>query len=518
MAKSTPSQILLGYESGTGAPVHIPLHHLVVTGTTQLSGKTTTLEGLISRSGMTSIAFRTKRGEASFRLPDVHRHEPYFRERADWQYVQGLLEATMRERMRFERSWIIDAAKGARTLRDVLGNVVSELETARGLSKSVLTTLKAYLEIVVPEIDAIRFARALDLKPGLNVMDLVGLRDEVQSLVIASTLEALHESATGVIVVIPEAWKFVPEGRGTPVKYPLEAIARQGAGIGVYIFLDSQDITGVDKTILKNVDTWLIGRQREKNEVERAIAQLPLPKGQRPKPEEVMRLRIGHFLVATRNDVRTVYVKPAWLPDDVAAAVARSGDVDAARALAPEPEDDQEDDVTIKEELAESRRENDELRARIRALEEQLAGDGKPAKEAPRGTGTVDVVVTEPEKFAAGIAERVRHELDVDVTTPVLRVRERVVTVAATSEDARGRVAILFADGFFDDVKQVPAVIKEFSARGWGEWTGGAGWNRMNRILLEMAEMGFLRHEGKTYIAVEDAKERVERVKERERA
>jgi len=506
------SQILLGYEAGTAEPVYIPLHHLVVTGTTQLSGKTTTLEGLISRSDLTSIAFRTKRGEGSFRLPDVHTHEPFFRERADWQYVQGLLEATMRERMRFERSWIIDASKGAKTLRGVLDNVVEQLDVAKGLSKSVLTTLKAYLEIVVPEIEAIDFARELDLKPGLNVMDLVGLRDEVQSLVIASTLEALHESASGVIVVIPEAWKFVPEGRGTPVKYPLEAIARQGAGVGVYIFLDSQDITGVDKAILKNVDTWLIGRQREKNEVERAIAQLPLPRGQRPKPEEVMRLLVGHFIVATRNEVRTVYVKPAWLSAEVAAKIAKTGNVDAARIFAPdEPEDEQEGmDVTLKEELAEERRKNRDLQDRLRKLEERdLRGPSEVRHRAPYATK----VTSE----SGGAAPKLEYELNVDVEVPKLRLRERVVTLTATSEDNRGRAALLFADGYFDEARQVATVCKEFAARGWGTWTGGKEWTRMNRVLLDLAEMGFLRREGKTYVAVEDAKDRIERVKERER-
>jgi hypothetical protein len=49
--------ILLGFEAGTGAEVKIPFHHTIVTGTTQLSGKTTTLEALVSRSGARAIAF-----------------------------------------------------------------------------------------------------------------------------------------------------------------------------------------------------------------------------------------------------------------------------------------------------------------------------------------------------------------------------------------------------------------------------------------------------------------------------
>lgn len=507
------SQILLGYEAGTGEPVYIPLKHLVVTGLTQDSGKTTTLEGLISRSELTSIAFRTKRGEASFRLPNVHQHEPFFRERADWQYVAGLLEATMKEKMRFERSWIIDASKGASTLRGVLDNVVEQLDAARGISKSVLTTLRAYLEIVVPEIEAIEFARELDLKPGaLNVMDLIKLRDEVQSLVIASTLEQLHKTATDVIVVIPEAWKFVPEGRSTPVKYPLEAIARQGAGVGVYVFLDSQDITGVDKAILKNVDTWLLGRQREKNEVERAIAQLPLTKTERPKPAEIMRLALGHFLVATGDQVRTVYVKPEWLSVEVAVKIAKTGNVSAARIFAPEkpvPDEREENiDVSLKDELADTRRELRELREENRKLRE-ASSDSVPAPAAP----------TAERHGAAAAGERLRHELDVEVAVPTLRIRERVITLTATSEDNRGRAALLVADDFFDTARTVGDACQEFTERGWGSWIppGGSTWNKMNRVLLDLTEMGFLRREAKSYVVIEAAKKRIERVKESER-
>ena len=43
--------IHLGYEVGTGRAVAIRVRHLAVTGPTQESGKTTTLEALVRRSG-----------------------------------------------------------------------------------------------------------------------------------------------------------------------------------------------------------------------------------------------------------------------------------------------------------------------------------------------------------------------------------------------------------------------------------------------------------------------------------
>ncbi len=134
----------LGYEIGTGDPVGIPLRHLAVTGQTQESGKTTTLEALISRAeGLRAVAFVTKRGERSFQTG--RRIKPYFRERADWQFVASVLEATLRERLKFERSWIIRASKGARSLADVQRNVREALVNAarHGRASAVRLELSA---------------------------------------------------------------------------------------------------------------------------------------------------------------------------------------------------------------------------------------------------------------------------------------------------------------------------------------------------------------------------------------
>src|ERR1700761_4097191 len=79
---SKEQTIHLGYEVGTGVAIAVPLRHMAVTGQTQQSGKTTTLEALIGRADTTALAFVTKRGEGSFAAG--RRVAPYFRDRADW--------------------------------------------------------------------------------------------------------------------------------------------------------------------------------------------------------------------------------------------------------------------------------------------------------------------------------------------------------------------------------------------------------------------------------------------------
>jgi hypothetical protein len=528
--------IRLGYELGTGKEVDLPLHHIVVTGVTQLSGKTTTLESLIRRSGLRAIAFRTKRGESDF--SGAHRHAPFFQEKSDWQFVQSLLEATMRERMKFERSWIIKVCKGARSLRDVQRNVEKELQTAKRLDESVYTNLKAYLDLVLPEIERTPMTKALVLKQGINVMDLVGLRDEVQSLVIASTVEAVQRTEKDVVVVIPEAWKFAPEGRGNPVKKAAESLVRQGASVGIYLWLDSQDIAGIDKALLKQVDNWILGRQREFNEVEHTLDQIPKPAKLKPRPEEIMSLGIGQFVACFDDQVRKVYVQPWWLGEDAARCVAL-GTVDVRAAMEARPKQSKEDDMSseLAERLKVAEERNKKLEADLNEALEALreakvvlkdseslrTAERTRALNAHNTENTRNTKITEnkpgqPEKmFSEGLVQavidRLRSEPGVKLVvgkseSEISLIIERSV-ISASDSTIKGRLALLIMDGFFDSPKGLAEVRAEAKARGWGVWSSGYHNVKVPQELRWMQEAYFLRKEGEQWTALPGVKGRV---------
>ena len=145
-----PTAVTLGYEIGSGNAVSIPITHMAVTGQTQQSGKTTTLEALVRRSGVRALTFVTKRGEASF--AEGHRQLPYFRNRADWQFVTSIIDATLQEKNKFLRPWIMKICRTTKTLADVQGAVRKALVKAKGLNEGVYTHLDAYLDLIVPEI------------------------------------------------------------------------------------------------------------------------------------------------------------------------------------------------------------------------------------------------------------------------------------------------------------------------------------------------------------------------------
>ncbi len=362
-----PNSIHLGYVVGTGEPVEIPLRHTAVTGQTQESGKTTTLEGLISRSGLQAVAYVTKRGESSFHV--MHPIPPYFQERADWKFVQSLLEASTETKLKFEQSWIMRASEGARTLQDVQRNIRRFLEgvkgeatvttqrkkrvdaakkdvwmqkPARGLSGDVYYVLNKYLDDIMPQLAAMPYTAALELAPGLNVMDLRDYEFPLQALVIRSVTDRIREHLDGTINIIPEAWKFAPKFRGSPVRLAAEEYVREAAAMKNFLWIDSQDLAGVADVLMRQVGVWLFGVQRATREIWRALEHMPegLP-AKRPRPADIATLSKGQFYVCFGKEMHKVYVQPAWMTAAHAEAIARGEeDVESARDILKEYADE----------------------------------------------------------------------------------------------------------------------------------------------------------------------------------
>jgi hypothetical protein len=318
--------VRLGYAVGTGERVDIPIRHMVVCGQTQESGKTTTLEALLERAGMQALTFVTKHGEGAFR--GARQVEPYFQEQSDnrWRFVASMLEAHLGERMKFERNWIEQAARGTTTLEQVRVNARRLAETSKGgFNQDQFRMLAVYLEELVPQLEAVTWARRVQLQPRIvSCMDLVGMPTALQHLVIRSALEWVQTHAHDTLVVVPEAWQFIPQDRSTPVKLAAVSYIRQGAALRNYLWMDSQDIGGIDKELLRSVVVWLVGVQREANEVKRTLANIPAPA--RPKAEAVALLELGRFFACWGKHAVHTYVQPAWLPEAHAVRIAQGGE------------------------------------------------------------------------------------------------------------------------------------------------------------------------------------------------
>jgi hypothetical protein len=387
--------IPLGYEIGIGKRVTIPVNHTVVLGQTQLSGKTTTLEAMITRSGVRAVGFITKPGEKSFRLQT--QIPAFFSESTSdeyWKYVCAIVEGLVNIKLGWrERGWIIKLCqdyekdgtvnvareqtkkkgseikmvrerysyswKRPKTLAALLENVETALPYLKGAEEMICIQLREYLKPVVREIDQIEFSSKLELEQGINVMDVTELSDGLKALVIRSVIEWVHKRGRKIVVIIPEAWKFIPEGRSTPVKLALEGLIREGAGVGNFVWMDSQDLRGVDKLLLRSVIVWLFGVQRQKNEVASTLASIP----DHPKPSatEIMQLGKGEFFVAYGSTLIRTYVQPAGMEDAHAQAIARGEESpDSWRQIAKALDEETETQEQVLEE-SEIRRASDRL-------------------------------------------------------------------------------------------------------------------------------------------------------------
>lgn len=516
--------IHLGFELYSGRAVAIPLKHLAITGQTQEAGKTTALEALITRSGLRAVTFITKRGEGSF--TGARRIDPYFREQADWQFVASILETSRGEKLKFERAWIIRASKGARTLADVHRNVRKAMETAKGMSADVYLTLDAYLEVVVPQIGEVRWAPRVELQPGVNAMDLIGLAEEMQHLVIKSTLDWVLQHEHDTAVVVPEAWKFIPQGRGTPVKLAAERFIRQAAALRNFLWLDSQDIAGIEKIILKSVPLWILGVQREANEIKRTLDNIPAGVA-KPSRADIATLEIGQFFVCWGRHCLKTYVQPVWLDADQAREVATGKHVAPPRSTTPDVGDvidlprggkgtitgsvslmplitppTKEPEVT-KEEADALRRENDRLTKELATLRERLGFAGEPVSPskpaAPAPVSLADTMVNE--RLYQAIKDRLVKEapgiLKVLAIKPELEVRVERRVIQMDDTNFRGRIARMLAAGFYDQGATNSATRKELARTG-KDMDNKSIWT----FLEQLKGMGFLTKDGDRYVAV----------------
>ena len=538
-----PRTVALGYEVGTGTPVAIPIGHMCVTGQTQMAGKTTALEALVERSGLRAVTFITKRGEGSF--SGGRRIPPFFRERADWVFVASLIDATLGEKNKFLRSFLMKVCRNTSTLAEVHRNVkAAQASAKRGFDESIYTEIDGYLDLVVPQLAQLPPPRPIVIGPGLNVVDLSDYSTELQALVIKSFLEHIYDNENEVVTVIPEAWEFLPEGRGSPVKREAETLIRKGAVLRNFVWLDSQDLAGVWKLAVRACPVYLIGVQRESNEIKRTLDNIHGVS--KPKKDDVAQLELGQFFACYGKHAIKTYVQPAWVSAANAQKVAR-GEVSAdlvRRSLEPMPLQrlTKEDPVT-KDEAARLTRENEmllrqnaELRLRVEALEkgrhdvsgraqsvdrsrdpERGAGDrdrdgadaaraGSPSSEARAGSpissggaGGINGHVVDETLYKAIRARILEDEpilLKALTTHPeiVVEVTPKVVTVEGDS--MKGRVTRLMAKGWFDQARETGDVRKELARTGTDPGGGGTLGIMLNRFVAD----GFFVREGGGFV------------------
>jgi hypothetical protein len=501
----------LGFEVGTGKSVAIPLAHTFVTGQTQLSGKTTTLRAIVGRSGRRALAFVTKRGEQF----EGRRIKPYLPREGErpihWRLVETILSSALGQRsMKYERYWLVNASKGAMSLADVRRNVDRLRAKAKGSTAEVYELIGEYIDLVLPEMKALAAADTLDLEPGLNVMDLASTGPQLQALVIRAAMERINQHEKGVLTVFPEAWEFAPRGRAAPAKDEAIAMARKGGVLGNFLLCDSQDIAGVETTVRQAASVWLLGVQREANELRRTLDVVRSSGIAAPKPSAVATLELGQFYACWgRNAIRT-YAQPPWMLESEAVAI--------AVGQLPLPVHKPKEDHTVSPKEADDlRAENRRLQARIEELEASIAFAGADARSLASDLRTGSSLPSpaasngsvDSEALYQSLLARLLKEpklLKLQLPRPEIRVEETHDVIEVDGKTLRGRLALMILNGYFDTAKTSGDLQSELSKRGINQAAPN-----ISKELASLAEMGFLTKQNKWWQAVEGSKANIKK-------
>ena len=502
-------KVWLGKDTATDVDVWEELGHLGIFGQTRRAGKTVTLRTLATRAvgeaNATVLIFRTGRNEIQF--PGSNDVRPMFRPRLDWHHVEAMLWTFLAEKPKVYRPIIMRAVRGARTLEDVHRTIVEAGQASKHpWVRDRTYELDQYFQEILPWLAQHPLADRLVLRHvGVNVVNLEGWPETVQQLVISATLDYLMDDGERrhpLLVVLPEARTFVPSDRATPVKLSADRFARMGAKLNLYLWLDSQALTGVDQQLLRNFALVLQGVQSSDLEIRRLCAALD-----GVKPKMVRELKVGDFIVHTSEGVRTVHVP-------LVEVVQQEQDVDA------EERKGYEDRIAdLERRLANQAQSIEELTARLTAAEGRVAPPPAPSDDGPRlehgpddwprpGAGA-------PPPPPAPAGERTRADLHVYTDTPNLTVHVKEVRLEAEGDELRAVVARMIADSYLDEKRSVGNIGREILKRGGRDYTGGSQ-PTLKRELVELAGMGFLTRVGNTdFVTNAEAKARVKVVKER---
>jgi hypothetical protein len=386
--------------------------------------------------------------------------------------------------------------------------------------------------------------------------------------VIRSVLEHVYERESGIVTVIPEAWEFLPEQRGSPVRLAFETLVRKGAALQNFVWLDSQDLAGVWKLAVRACSVILVGVQREANEIKRTLANIPASVA-KPTATDLATLGLGEFVACWSKHAIKTYVQPAWMAADAARQVAR-GTIDARNAAAiagagvmrravakafdvderqlqtrKEPTVTKGEADELRRQAAALTRENDELKRRLAALEgthhdedrARAAGGVSPRHAAAAGADRAQrsdadrsrAVGDRSEGRRDHAAETSARGIDVSIdealyqtikarliadvpailllleARPELEVNVERRTIQANGETTLGRVARLIKRGELTESKRFREILLAL------ERTGTRINNKSLSVALqELVVAGFLVKESvDRYVAVPDMAIRV---------
>ena len=311
-----------------GMEVKIPIFHMLVTGQTQLSGKTTLLKTLarqVSEQGYKILVIDSKTNMEDYQ--GFGQDVPVcLRETTDALVVIRLVEAIFGRKLSMYYATLTRVTEGAKTFDDLIRNCQKfEEEAKSGFIKDAAHALADLIQRLQEQATKVETSQDLQVPYPINRMSINAFGDESASAgqqLIVKTVMELALRIPKLIVIIDEAYKFLPQKYRSACHESVQKYVTQGAASGNYLWMSSQFLAPTSKDAMKTMAVKLLGTQDHITECQHTVDLIPYSKEWKYNTDKIMRLRLGHFVVVTKNMLKTVYVVPEFADKDEAFQVA----------------------------------------------------------------------------------------------------------------------------------------------------------------------------------------------------
>lgn len=346
----------------------------------------------------------------------------------------------------------------------------------------------------------------------------------LQGLIVKSVIDQVLRQEKDLIILVDEAPNFCHQKIYNPAKRALMALDAQGRSKGIFGWYSGQTLTGFDKSNMKNLWYWVIGREMETNEAKDAHS---VQTFKRLSVDEIRRLGVQEFVAVSPEATEKIRIPDVDLQGFVEGPKAGSRDegkrvIHEETGLAATEKGDTVSWHTyneIRSLLALEESKNNDLEKRSREVEAQLAQVKGTLEHTDKELGALranyQAVLQEKNELAEQLARAQQEEsaykrlkMALQDVLELAGVRGQRMSVAVANSDGQvevnaedvevvvventrmekldessheGRIAILLAGGFFNEPRTVNAVATEMS-RLWG-----IGWGSNSRAALKAA-------------------------------
>ena len=304
--------LFVGFEVNSGREVRIPIFHMLVTGQTQLSGKTTALKTLakqVAEKGYKIIVLDSK--------TNIQDYEGFgqeipvcLKQTLDSMVLRDLLESINQRKITPMQATLLRILEGAKTFEDLVENATKLGEKSRsGFVQDACLVLSNLVQRLIIQTKQHPSTSELTLPYKINRMTINDFELQGQQLIAKTVFEEVLMKYQKVIVILDESSKFLPQKYSSACSRAVQLYVTQGAATNDFLWEGTQFLATTSKDSMKVMGVKLLGRQDHDTECQHTIDLIP---DEKIKDAQIMGLKLGQFMLVSEQTVRKVYVCPDY--------------------------------------------------------------------------------------------------------------------------------------------------------------------------------------------------------------